>query len=487
MSEAPRAARYRLADRLRAGPALLAALVVALGALSVATATAYRRSVVTTTRLTDEARAAQALGRLSREQYIAQTHVILSPDAADPAAEGAPWPARFERASAPLAAALDAPDRALVAEMVTSSRFLSAILTGEVAPAARRRDDRAVHDGHHAAQVVVERMTSQADTLARRLDARARDAEQSALRAATWLTASAILAGVVAVGSAAQVARRLRDATLDPLTALRRVSDRVAEGDHAARVGPLEAAELHDVGRAFDRMLDALADAEARAVGAEKLAAVGRVAAGVAHEINNPLAVIRGYVKTMQEDAPASLTSELAIVDDEAAICQRIVDDLLAYARAPALRRERVSVRSLVTDAVTRLETVNAGPSFRVDVDDAELDADPVRLRQVLGNLLRNAEQAGGPVDVTGRSAGGTYTLAVHDRGPGYDDATRARLFEPFFTTKQSGVGLGLAVCFGIVTAHGGTIRAERRSGGGASFVVELPTNGASRAEQARA
>lgn len=95
MSEAPRAARYRLADWLRAGPALLAALVVALGALSVATATAYRRSVVTTTRLTDEARAAQALGRLSREQYIAQTHVILSPDASDPAGEGGPWPAGF--------------------------------------------------------------------------------------------------------------------------------------------------------------------------------------------------------------------------------------------------------------------------------------------------------------------------------------------------------------------------------------------------------
>jgi signal transduction histidine kinase len=228
-------------------------------------------------------------------------------------------------------------------------------------------------------------------------------------------------------------------------------------------------------------MLDRLASSRASLLEAERLAAIGRVAAGVAHEINNPIGIIRGYLKTMRRDAPSdALSKELAILDEEAAACQRIADDLLASARPPALHREDVNLAELVEESIARAQ--NGDSAFaervRVDVSRAVLNVDPLRMRQVVSNLVRNALEASppeSPVDVQGGLDGDVYRIAVLDRGPGIPAEARERLFEPFFTTRRAGTGLGLAVSRGLVVAHGGTLVIEDREGGGLRVVVNIP------------
>jgi signal transduction histidine kinase len=288
---------------------------------------------------------------------------------------------------------------------------------------------------------------------------------------------SCLLAGFLAIG----VGRHLWRSVASSLRRLSNAAILVAQGDTTARVGPLEAEELAAVGIAFDSMLDRLASGRASLLEAERLAAVGRVAAGVAHEINNPVGIIRGYLKTMRRDAPSEvLSKELAILDEEAAACQRIADDLLACARPPALHREDVDLAELIEESITRAQ--NGDGAFadrvRVDVSRAVLNVDPLRMRQIVSNLVRNALEASSPespVEVEGRLDGEVYRIVVLDRGPGIPPEARERVFEPFFTTRRAGTGLGLAVSRGLVVAHGGTLSVEDRGGGGLRVLVKIP------------
>jgi len=209
------------------------------------------------------------------------------------------------------------------------------------------------------------------------------------------------------------------------------------------------------------------------------MAAIGQLAAGIAHEINNPIGIIRGYLRTMLPEAHHdALREELRILDEEAAACQRIAEDLLAYARTPELTKESVQIDLLIEDAANRFaSTSKEVPRVRVDAETATVSADPVRLRQVINNLARNAIEAGSPeVEIVGRRIGTTeYLMRVLDRGPGIRDEARSRIFEPFFSTRRGGSGLGLAVCSGIIRAHGGSIEASDREGGGTAITVTLP------------
>jgi signal transduction histidine kinase len=288
---------------------------------------------------------------------------------------------------------------------------------------------------------------------------------------------SCLLAGVLAIAMGRHLWRSVA-------TSLRRLSDaaiRVGQGDTAARVGPLEAEELAAVGMAFDSMLDRLASSRASLLEAERLAAIGRMAAGVAHEINNPIGIIRGYLKTMRRDAPSEpLSKELAILDEEAAACQRIADDLLACARPPALHREDLDLAELIEESITRAQNGDAAfvDRVRVGVSRAVLSVDRLRMRQIVSNLVRNALEASppeSPVEVEGRVDGKVYRITVLDRGPGIPPEARERVFEPFFTTRRAGTGLGLAVSRGLAVAHGGTLIIEDREGGGLRVVVKIP------------
>jgi two-component system, NtrC family, sensor kinase len=278
---------------------------------------------------------------------------------------------------------------------------------------------------------------------------------------------------------------RLRRAVVQPLTALTAATRRYGAGEFTVRAGAIGRGELRALAQAFDRMAEELAERQRRLVHNERMAAIGHLAAGVAHELNNPIGIIRGYLKTMDaRDAPETLADELQILDEEAAQCQRIAEDLLSYARPLELNIETIEMKAFVEETFKRFrESPGAKEStLKVDVDDFVLSADPARLRQVLLNLALNAVQLSPPgacVTVTGRVHPNEYALEVTDLGPGIAIEDHDRIFEPFFSKRKGGSGLGLSVCAGIIGAHGGSITVSSSVGQGATFRVALPRSAA--------
>jgi signal transduction histidine kinase len=244
----------------------------------------------------------------------------------------------------------------------------------------------------------------------------------------------------------------------------------------AAKVAELEAANR------------SLAAARAELDRAERLATVGRLAAGIAHEVGNPLGAIGGYAELALDragraGAPAELEDFLRRILEETRRIDAIVRDLLDFARPLPPVLAPVQLAGPV-DAALRLARVQ--PRFRDVAVEASLPAglppvlaDERRLAQVLLNLLLNAADAmagGGRVTVRARAAGGAVEVDVEDTGPGIAAEHLPHVFEPFFTTKGPGrgTGLGLSVCHGIVTSFGGAITVAS-SPGGARFVLRLP------------
>jgi two-component system NtrC family sensor kinase len=222
----------------------------------------------------------------------------------------------------------------------------------------------------------------------------------------------------------------------------------------------------------------------------EKLAAMGSLLASVAHELNNPLAVILLQADLLREEAAGSAMAEhLEEMAQAATRCERLVRNFLTLSRQHPPARGAVDLNALITNTLDLLEPAFQADTVTVvlclDADLPSIWADADQLRQVLVNLITNAYQAlrevSAPRQVRlttrGDAARMRITLEVVDTGPGIPPALRTRIFEPFFTTKPLGVGtgLGLSLCQGIIEGHGGTIRVTSQPGQGAVFQVELP------------
>ena len=222
----------------------------------------------------------------------------------------------------------------------------------------------------------------------------------------------------------------------------------------------------------------------------EKVAAMGSLLAGVAHELNNPLSIVVGQVGLLKRTADAATQERADKIAVAAERCARIVKNFLALAREHPPERQRVAVTHVIHEALELvaypLRTDGIEVVTRLAGDLSALWADPHQIHQVIVNLITNAHHAlrgrEGPrriaVTTRGSDQPGFITLEIEDNGPGMPPEIVARVFEPFFTTKPAGqgTGLGLSLCLGIVESHGGRIELDSAVGRGTRFRIELPT-----------
>jgi signal transduction histidine kinase len=221
----------------------------------------------------------------------------------------------------------------------------------------------------------------------------------------------------------------------------------------------------------------------AAAAAAARGEALSRMAAMVAHEIRNPVGVIRGAVELVGARGGAALPARdreaLADVLGEVERLRRLTEDFLDLSREPALALAPADLAEVVAEAARGLGRSHPAVEVRLDVPPLAVEADPGRIRQLLANLLLNAAQAGARVvEVRGRRGGGLARLLVADDGPGVPEALRPRLFDPFATGRAEGTGLGLAISRRIAERHGGALRLVEGTGPGATFELTLPLGG---------
>jgi two-component system sensor histidine kinase PilS (NtrC family) len=216
---------------------------------------------------------------------------------------------------------------------------------------------------------------------------------------------------------------------------------------------------------------------------ADRLAAVGRLASGMAHEIRNPLASISGSVQLLREDPAISEENRrlMGIVIKEVNRLNLLLGDFLSFARPAPLQIDSVDLAAMLDELVDLLRA--GGQAAQVTIvqhypEQVMLAVDRQKLRQALWDLLLNAVEAAIP-DGTVRLAVDLVNgeISVEDSGPGIDEKLRERIFEPFFTTKEKGTGLGLANVYANIQAHGGRVYVEASPLGGARFMIDLPDN----------
>jgi signal transduction histidine kinase len=430
----------------------------------------------------DGVRLALTLASAVRDQYAHQAHtIILGNDS------HLPFYTEAERRVVELTAAVKQrvrePDElAWVAEIEKATVELDRIFRQRIVPAVLRRQAADVMEEHGQAQVQVtqiqgmtERLVDRFETSIGDIQGQVRAVEQAAFRWTLFFLAGApLLAGGIGLSIYRSVAR--------PMARLGEGATRLAAGDLDARIDIDSPDEFGALARQFDAMAQSIKDHQARLVQSEKLAGIGRLAAGVAHEINNPLAVILGYANLLQRKAEGQLAADLRIIEDESLRAKEIVEGLLDLSRPLASAAEPVDLKELCDEVVARLAASGQLGGATVEVSgQARVEGHPQKLRQVLLNLVKNGVEAAGPGGTVrvalASGAGQGAELQVSDSGPGLPPEARQRLFEPFFTTKPTGTGLGLAVSLGIIQAHGGTLEAASPAVGGARFTIRLPAS----------
>jgi len=327
------------------------------------------------------------------------------------------------------------------------------------------------------------------------------------VRAYTWETGVRVTAVTVLTVAVCAALMHLAgwwilDRRLGPLVASIR---RIGGGDLAEPERAAGADELAVLAGELDAMRLQLAEAREVARGesdarlaaldqlrhADRLATVGKLAAGVAHELGTPLNVVSARAKMIRtgESEGDEIADDARVIGEQTERMTRIIRGLLDFARIRAPRRAPVDVGPLVSDvmAMLRPHAAKAGVELTTAAAPTPVTAsvDEAQLQQVLTNLVMNAIQAqpaGGTVRARVEAADGGARIEIADGGPGVPDAERARIFEPFFTSKDvgEGTGLGLSVVHGIVEEHGGTVEVSDAELGGACFTVWLPREDAS-------
>lgn len=243
-------------------------------------------------------------------------------------------------------------------------------------------------------------------------------------------------------------------------------------------------AELETTTRQLEKVYRELQASFEQIKRADRLSAIGQLAASLAHEIRNPLASIEGAANIIEsaqtsEDVRAG---SLNIIRKESRRLNRLLTNLLDFARPRRPEFQSVDLSRLIDSVVALVDHSARQSSIEIRKNLAAVlppvESDPEQLKQVLLNLTINAMQAmpeGGRIEISARPAESGVRIAVRDQGPGVAEEDLEKIFDPFYTTKEAGTGLGLSVAHQIVVQHGGMIKAERNPGRGMTFSLVLP------------
>jgi two-component system NtrC family sensor kinase len=292
--------------------------------------------------------------------------------------------------------------------------------------------------------------------------------------------ATVVLAILIAIPLSLSISR--------PFTDLVAATHRVARGDWSVRVPIRGLREMRVQAESFNTMLETLQDTQDQLVQTEKLASIGQLAAGVAHELNNPLGSVLLYADILCKETPEDneqQREDLQMIIREANRCKTIVNDLLNFSRQNQVLAQTIDLNAMLHQLAReqRKQALYQRVAIREDLEPAipTIQADPLQLHQVLLNLMNNAAEAmpdGGELTLRTRSgpAPGFVAIEVQDTGAGISEENMKRIFTPFFTTKPigKGTGLGLAIAYGIVKMHRGQINVQSERGKGTTFTITL-------------
>lgn len=303
------------------------------------------------------------------------------------------------------------------------------------------------------------------------------------------------LIAIVCILLAAAIAFPIGHLIMLPLTELLEAHRRLAAGDMSVRVNIYGNGELAVLGRSFNSMVETLYRAQQELIHKEKLASMGQLAAGVAHELNNPLGTIMLFADALAQELPPDhpYQKDLKMILDEANRAKKIVAGLLNFARQQEVLAQDTDLHSLLDQVLENLrhQPIFAGIEIVKHYDPKVriIQADPAQLQQVFINLLTNAAEAingPGTITVTTRALNGQVEISIADTGCGIPPEHMNKLFTPFFTTKPpgKGTGLGLSIVYGIVKMHRGQINVQSEVGKGTTFTITLPVRWMGKAER---
>lgn len=249
-------------------------------------------------------------------------------------------------------------------------------------------------------------------------------------------------------------------------------------------VVPENRGEIEKIKERFDMMMETINSNQKQIVQSERKAAIGELAAGISHELNNPIGIILGFSEILLKRKVAGRGSNEMIRDihNEALRCKNLLGELLDFARIGEPLHETINVKDLINKTIQLFtgQEKYSGIDFRISYprQGVRIPADRMQIKQVLMNILLNACDAicgKGTVTVTLSATSEQIEIRIGDSGPGISGEIRDRIFNPFFTTKPKGIGLGLAICSDLVRKHNGAIDLSRSPEGGAEFIITLP------------
>lgn len=302
---------------------------------------------------------------------------------------------------------------------------------------------------------------------------------------------------MISICMAAALSVYLIKSITTPIRSLVMASKQMAAGNYTKKIDVVSSDEMGYLCETFNMMIDAIAErdrklkeqTEMQMAQSEKLASLGRLASGIAHEINNPLTGVLTYSTVLYEEIKdPAYQADLKVIIDETLRCREIVKGILDFARETKIDKRPANINKIINELLAILEKHVTFQNIRINKDLGEdlpdFNLDTNQIKSVLNNLAVNAADAmsgGGDLTVKTRydDQGKKIIVTVTDTGTGISRENLTKIFDPFYTTKETGkgTGLGLSVTYGIVQRHNGTIRVESTLGVGTTFTVEFPVD----------